>query len=106
MSIVAMNRSLCTTDFFTVLDDGVPEGVVTSLGVTVANELRDGFPQRSDSKEDDSVQTFAFDGFFSWRLNEESDDSKTISVEEMAVITETGAEYMTPPQEDLILISN
>ena len=29
---------------------------------------------------------------------------KTISVEEMAVITSTGAEFLIPPQEQLILI--
>ncbi|MGB3542763.1 M24 family metallopeptidase [Rubrivirga sp.] len=46
--------------------------------------------------------TFAFDGFFSWPL--EGDDTKTISVEEMVVITDDGAEWLTPPQEDLILI--
>lgn len=47
-------------------------------------------------------QTFAFDGFFAWKLD--GDQTKTISVEEMAVITENGAEYLTPPQESLILI--
>ncbi|MBU2494718.1 MAG: M24 family metallopeptidase [Bacteroidetes bacterium] len=47
-------------------------------------------------------QTFAYDGFFKWRT--ENDTTKTISVEEMAVVTETGAEYMTAPQEELILI--
>ena len=49
-------------------------------------------------------QTFAFDGFFSWPLDAEGKDSKTISVEEMAFITDTGAEYLIPPQEELILI--
>ncbi len=46
--------------------------------------------------------TFAFDGFHSWGLTDST--TKTISVEEMVVITETGAEWMTPPQEELILI--
>ena len=46
--------------------------------------------------------TFAFDGFHSWPLAE--GETKTISVEEMVVITETGAEWLVPPQEDLILI--
>lgn len=45
---------------------------------------------------------FAFDGFFSWRLN--GDNFKTISVEEMAVITKDGAEYLIPPQQNLVLI--
>jgi Xaa-Pro aminopeptidase len=52
-------------------------------------------------------QTFAFDGFFSWVLPAEAGAqkaTKTISVEEMAVVTERGAEYLIPPQEDLVLI--
>lgn len=51
---------------------------------------------------------FAFDGFFAWTLPGGSgrwgDGSKTISVEEMAVITPDGAEYLVPPQQELILI--
>ena len=46
--------------------------------------------------------TFAFDGFHAWPLD--GDDTKTISVEEMVVITDDGAEWLVPPQEDLILI--
>lgn len=46
--------------------------------------------------------TFAFDGFHSWELPD--GEMKTISVEEMVVITKEGAEYLTPPQEELILI--
>ncbi len=46
---------------------------------------------------------FAFDGFFMWEIE---GGTKTISVEEMAVVTETGAEYLTEPQEELILISS
>ena len=46
--------------------------------------------------------TFAFDGFHAWTL--EDGGVKTISVEEMAVVKEDGAEYLISPQEDLILI--
>jgi hypothetical protein len=46
--------------------------------------------------------TFAFDGFFSWAISDST--SKTISVEEMVVITTHGAEWLTAPQEDLVLI--
>lgn len=46
--------------------------------------------------------TFAFDGFHAWKL--EDGQIKTISVEEMAVVTKNGAEYLIAPQEDLILI--
>ncbi|MGB0346164.1 MAG: M24 family metallopeptidase [Balneolaceae bacterium] len=45
---------------------------------------------------------FAFDGFHAWTLD--GGGTKTISVEEMAVITENGAEYLIPPQEELILV--
>lgn len=46
--------------------------------------------------------TFAFDGFHCWK--QEDGTEKTISVEEMAVVTDTGAEYLITPQEDLILV--
>jgi len=49
-----------------------------------------------------SGMTFAFDGFHSWQLTDST--TKTLSVEEMAVITDDGAMWMTNPQEDLILI--
>lgn len=50
-------------------------------------------------------QTFAFDGFFSWKVGgKDSEATKTISVEEMAVVTEKAAEYLIPPQEELVLI--
>lgn len=44
---------------------------------------------------------FAYDGFFKWEIE---GGTKTISVEEMAVVTDVGAEYLTDPQEDLIMI--
>jgi Xaa-Pro dipeptidase len=47
--------------------------------------------------------TFSFDGFHSWPLSDST--TKTLSVEEMVVITEDGARWLTPPQEDLILIA-
>lgn len=45
---------------------------------------------------------FAFDGFHSWALTDST--FKTISVEEMAVITEDGARFLIEPQEELILV--
>lgn len=47
---------------------------------------------------------FAFDGFFSWPLD--GDTTKTISVEEMAVVEEQKARFLLPPQEQLILIGH
>jgi hypothetical protein len=46
--------------------------------------------------------TFAFDGFHAWKLD--NGQIKTISVEEMAVVTAEGADYLIAPQDDLILI--
>ncbi len=45
---------------------------------------------------------FAFDGFHAWKRADGT--LKTISVEEMAVITDDGAEYLIPRQMELILI--
>ncbi|WP_297336761.1 M24 family metallopeptidase [Algoriphagus sp.] len=53
-------------------------------------------------KELKAGMVFAFDGFHSWKRADGT--FKTISVEEMAVITENGAEFLIQPQEELILI--
>jgi Xaa-Pro aminopeptidase len=45
---------------------------------------------------------FAFDGFHCWKQADGTE--KTISVEEMAVVNESGATYLISPQEDLILV--
>ena len=49
-------------------------------------------------------QTFAFDGFFGW--SSEDGTTKTISVEEMVVITDDGAEWLIDPQEKWVLIAS
>lgn len=45
---------------------------------------------------------FAFDGFHAWYLPD--GNTKTMSVEEMAVVTKDGASYLIQPQRKLILI--
>jgi Xaa-Pro aminopeptidase len=51
---------------------------------------------------------YAFDSFHAWTLDGAphpwGEGTKTLSSEEMAVITATGAEYLTPPQRELVLI--
>ncbi|MDX1396816.1 MAG: M24 family metallopeptidase [Gemmatimonadota bacterium] len=62
-----------------------------------------GDPARGDATRPlRAGQTFAFDGFYGWEREDGS--TKTISVEEMAVVTPDGAEYLIPPQEELVLI--
>jgi Xaa-Pro aminopeptidase len=47
---------------------------------------------------------FAFDGFHAWKLPQGG--TKTMSVEETAVVTKDGARYLMEPQNELILIKS
>jgi len=84
----------------------VPWGTGHGVGYW-AHDLGPGLSRR-ESRRLEAGNVFAFDSFFAWAL-EGSDGTwgngtKTISVEEMAVVTPTGAEYLTEPQRELILI--
>ena len=86
---------------------GHPVGYWThDVGPRLGGAQSDNLPSGDALRPLIPGQTFAFDGFFSWSLENGNDGTKTISVEEMAVITETGANYLIPPQEELILISS
>lgn len=84
----------------------VPWGTGHSVGYW-AHDVGPGL-NRSTRRALEPGMTFAFDGFHAWTLpggrGVWGEGSKTISVEEMVVITEAGAEYLVPPQEALILI--
>ncbi|MBC8086940.1 MAG: aminopeptidase P family protein [Phycisphaerae bacterium] len=84
----------------------VPWGTGHSVGYW-AHDVGPGL-NRSSRRPLEKGMTFAFDGFHAWTLpggdGTWGNGSKTISVEEMAVITETGAAYLTPPQDQLIVI--
>nr|WP_265608040.1 M24 family metallopeptidase [Alteromonas sp. ASW11-130] len=71
----------------------------TGPALSDGNKIR---PRKAARLELKQGMTFAFDGFYSWKLSDGS--IKTISMEEVVLITEDGAEYLIPPQEDLILI--
>lgn len=81
--------------------------VMWSTGHPVGYVAHDSGPSLSSTNENGAKQlkvgmTFAFDGFHSWIM--ENGQAKTISVEEMVVITDKGAQYIIPPQQDLVLI--
>ena len=62
-----------------------------------------GRPATGDAARELRVgQTFAFDGFYGWERADGT--TKTISVEEMAVVTENGAEWLIAPQEEWVLV--
>ena len=89
---------------FVMLSTGHPVGYVAhdvgpNLGGSQSTHVRPASEKRL--KEG---MTFAFDGFHAWKLSDTT--LKTISVEEMAVVTKDGARYLTQPQENLILIPN
>ena len=84
--------------------------VMWSTGHPVGYVAHDTGPnlgvRSTSSKKLDEGMTFAFDGFYSWYYpGSGKQETKTISVEEMVVITDDGARYLTPPQSELILIS-
>jgi hypothetical protein len=77
------------------------------VGPALTGAQRETPPAGASTRLLQPGQTFAFDGFFSWVLPESAGSekvTKTISVEEMAVVTDRGAEYLIPPQEELVLI--
>ena len=77
----------------------VAHDVGPNLGGSQATHVRP-----ASQKELKEGMTFAFDGFHSWKRKDGT--FKTISVEEMAVVTKDGAEYLIKPQEELILIQS
>jgi Xaa-Pro aminopeptidase len=85
----------------------VPWGTGHSVGYW-AHDVGPGLSRR-ESRPLVAGQVVAFDSFFAWALPGSDgrtwgEGTKTISVEEMAVITEGGAEYLADPQRELVLI--
>lgn len=77
----------------------VAHDVGPNLGGSQSSHVRP-----ASQKELKAGMTFAFDGFHAWTLAD--GNTKTISVEEMAVVKENGAEYLIEPQGEMILISS
>jgi Xaa-Pro aminopeptidase len=72
------------------------------LGPRLGGAAGGGAPSGDAARPLRPGQTFAFDGFFGWPMQDGS--TKTISVEEMAVVTEDGADWLIPPQEEWVLV--
>lgn len=94
-----------------VMEQAGSLSVMWSTGHPVGYVAHDTGPNlgvREESKRKlDIGMTFAFDGFYSWYYpGSDKQKTKTISVEEMVVITEDGAKFLTTPQQSLILIPN
>jgi Xaa-Pro dipeptidase len=84
---------------------GHPVGYVAhDVGPSLGSAQRSDKPVGSSALRLKPGQLFAYDGFFCWYVDVTKTETKTISVEEMAVVTETGAEYLIQPQEELILV--
>lgn len=83
---------------------GHPVGYVAhDIGPSMGGAQEGRDPSETAYRELRSGNVFAYDGFYKWEID---GGTKTISVEEMAVITDSGAEYLADPQEELILISS
>lgn len=83
---------------------GHPVGYVAhDIGPSLGGAQEGRDPRVEAYRELRPGNVFAYDGFYMWEID---GGTKTISVEEMAVITEDGAEYLTDPQDELILISS
>jgi Xaa-Pro aminopeptidase len=93
---------------FVMWGTGHPVGYwAHDVGPSLSGAQREKQPSGTTLLQLQPGQVFAFDGFFSWEFQKDGAKvSKTISVEEMAVVKENGGEYLIPPQEDLILIQS
>ena len=87
---------------FVMWSTGHPVGYVAhDVGPNLGGSQSTHVRPASEKKLKEGM-TFAFDGFHAWKLSDTT--LKTISVEEMAVVTKDGARYLIQPQENLILI--
>lgn len=93
-----------------VMNTGGSTAVPWGTGHSVGYWAHDAGPNlnRRETRTLREGMTFAFDGFYAWALPGGSttwgEGTKTLSPEEMVVITRTGAEWLVPPQDELILI--
>jgi len=74
------------------------------LGPSLSGYRKEAPPRDSERKLEAGM-VFAFDGDYVWRASDGTrEGTRSITSEEMAVITHSGAEYLTPIQEKLVII--
>lgn len=75
-------------------------------GPAIAGYQKDASPTGGGTRKLEPGMVFAFDGTFEWAATDAgAKGNRKITSEEMAVVTSTGAEYLSPTQNELVLIS-
>lgn len=75
------------------------------VGPSISGYSKDGPPRNAGARILEPGMVFAFDGNFVWTAEDAGQKgTRSITLEEMAAVTASGAEYLTPVQEELVLI--
>lgn len=75
------------------------------VGPSISGYRKDGPPRGAGTRKLEPGMIFAFDGNFVWAAEDAGQKgTRSITLEEMAAVTATGAEYLSPVQEELVLI--
>jgi len=75
------------------------------VGPSISGFSKDGRPRGAAARILEPGMVFAFDGNFVWPAEDGGQKgTRSITLEEMAAVTAGGAAYLTPMQEELVLI--
>ena len=75
------------------------------LGPGISGYYMDRPPSARGRRRLETGMVFAYDGNYVWPATYDGiDGTISITIEEMALVTEEGGEYLSPPQEELVLI--
>jgi Xaa-Pro aminopeptidase len=85
---------------------GHPVGYWThDVGPSISGYSKDRPPPARSARKLEVGMVFGYDGNFVWAAEDEGvKGTKSITIEEMGLVTEKGGEYLCPPQEELVLI--
>lgn len=75
------------------------------VGPSISGYTKDGPTRGAGARTLEPGMVFAFDGNFVWPAEDAGHKgTRSITLEEMAVVTAIGAEYLSPVQQELVLI--